>query len=305
MGMISLCKAIKDMKRMKTEAAVALGDAVKDHPELSAEYEKWIGTYRLNTTAASAYVAGQFCNLEGMRFNEERRKRAYLGSATACISDDLIDKTSTIKPGEVYLFDGRGQSINKDEYPALGLFYAFHSGLEGLLPGNFKSRFRGLITKYNLSQEQGRKLNGNVNNIEIVKIKNEIGGYSFLLLHRIIFPEENDLGNGFTPFYLPKTTLPATKDNAIFNFGAMFCRLDDLDDLEKDKGENRRSLATEGLVTWKSLKQDIMYVKNGFRIFYPRDRVDLFMSIYSPWSMHLVSNIGNLLEKIPKITRRK
>lgn len=293
MGLISLYKGIKDIKQMKAEADIVLEETIANYPELRQEYERWRTTHRINTTAYCAFIAGQFCKLEGIKFDEEKRKIAYLGSAAACISDDLIDKTASIDIREVYFLDTMNHQTAKRE-DEQGLFYAFHSGLESLLPDDFKSRFNELIGLYNKAQMWGRKLNWHPNHEEITEIKNGTGGYPILVLYSIIFPENNDSIRDFIDFYVPQEMkMPETKANAIFNYGAMISRADDLADLELDKAEGRKSLATEGLVTWKSLEQDIKYAKKGLKKFYPEKTVDLAMNICSAWAIYL----GSIMSK--------
>ena len=300
MGLISLYKEIKDIKNMKSEADIVLRDSVANYPELAQEYQRWRKTYRMNTTVCSAFIARQFCKLEGMEFDEEKRKKAYLGSAAACISDDLIDKTTSIDIREVYFLDTINHQTAKRE-DEQGLFYAFHSGLENLLPDDFKSRSGELIGLYNQAQMWGRKLNWHPNHEEIIEIKNGTGGYPILLFYNIVFPENEDSTRDLIPLYAPQEMkMPETKAGAIFNYGAMMSRADDLADLELDKAEGRKSLATEGLVTLKSLGQDIKYVKDGLKKFYPEKVVDLAMNLCSVRTIRSVSAMTKTMTKILK-----
>jgi len=298
MGLVSLYKAIKEMRRMKIEADGMLEKSIEDCPEVADEYEKWRKTYRLNTTAFCAHVARQFCKLEGEEFDREKKKKAYLGSASACMSDDLTDKSLGVDSKEVYFLDERYHLDEKLE-GELGLFYALHSALERSLPSDFQSRFRGLIGRYNEAQERGKELNGSAGKEEVIEIKNGTGGYPFLLLHRITFPDREDLTEDFAPDYSPRESItPMTKDHAIFNFGAMASRFDDLSDSERDKSEGRISLTTEGLVNWKTIGQDRQYVREGFLRFYPEERVESVMSIYSSCTIPILDGILSLVRKI-------
>ena len=294
MGLISLYKELKDMKNLKSEADIMLRDSIANYPELAQEYQKWRKTHRMNTTLCSAFIAGQFCKLEEREFDEEKRKKAYLGSAAASISDDLIDKTTSMDIKEVYFLDTTNHQTAKRE-DQQGLFYAFHSGLESLLPDDFKSNSKELIGLYNQAQKRGRKLNWHPNHEEVVGIKNGTGGYPILLFYNIIVSENEYSSRDLIPLYAPQEMkMPETKAGAIFNYGAMMSRADDLADLELDEAEGRKSLATEGLVTWKSLEQDIKYVKDGLKKFYHEKVVDLALNLCSARTIHSVSVISKI-----------
>jgi len=153
-----------------------------------------------------------------------------------------------------------------------------------------------LINKYNEAQRQGRKLNEELSNLELTTIKNNTGGYPAILFYKIIFPCSEDFSNDFIPYYAPKEEImPKTKTHAIFNFGAMLSRLDDLSDLKLDKNSGTKSLATQGLVTWNSLNQDLKYVGGGLKAFFPEKEVDSAMQIYSPGTMRILHFIERLL----------
>lgn len=285
MGLVSLCKSVISVKRLKFEAEHVLDNEIADMCGFNPEYENWKKTYRLNTVAISGFLADQLCKLEGEKFDYEKRKIAYFGASAACISDDLIDKG--IKDFKSFRLFSKKQSGNE-------LFDMFNSNLMKLLPEGFAEKFRNIIGFYNYSQEQTSNLLKDIESSEVLKIKNNTGGFPLILLDRMMFPEKEDLPNDFHPNYDSiKKTLPLSKDEAIFNYGAMISRIDDLNDLEWDFAEGRKSLATEGLVTWKSLKEEFNYVRGGLRDFYPKKNVDNVMDIYSPLIIHLSSDIVN------------
>jgi len=283
---------------MKSEAAKALDDVLIDYPEYASFCEAWKKTYRLNTVACSSFIAKQFFKLEGVQFDEELRKRVYVASATACVSDDLTDGSDQIDPKEVFLLD-RKNHRNKTANIGQQFFYALHSGLVGILPQDFEFKFEQLIKRYNQYQEKGRGLNSDISPEEIIRIKNGTGGFPFLLLYAISFPEVDDLPASFESDY-SLHSLPETKEGAIFNYGSMLSRLDDLDDLKYDSRKNRKSLATERLTSWREIGNDIEYVRSGLERFYPKERVDSVISIYTPVRLlHLTSiflNISHYLE---------
>lgn len=288
------------MRRMKPEAVSVLDDVLSDSPEVLPFYEDWKKTYRLNTVVCSAYLSKQFCRLEGNSFDEELGKRVYIASAAACVSDDLTDKSNQTDLAEVYLLDKRNHKDKPDNVEQQ-FFYALHSRFLHLIPSNFEVRFKNLIERYNQYQEMGRNLTTSIRPEEIVRIKNGTGGFPFLLLYAITFPETNDLPVDFEPVYSHQF-LPDTKQKAIFNYGAMVSRLDDLDDLEYDSRENRKSLATEGLTNWREIRGDVECVRRGLERFYPRGRVDEAIGIYTPVSLlRFTSKIGNLLARIRKV----
>lgn len=293
MSIKGMYKGLKELKKLKVEADDFLKENVQSVPKVSEEYERWRKTHRINTVAVSAFVAKQICGLEKQDFNKAKRKIAYLGSAVAGISDDLIDR-NLINPEKVYFLDRKMHRRNnlKGE---LGLFHIFHHELEKLIPNTFKNDFKEIISKFNFSQKQGRRLKGDLSKEDLIKIKDETGGYSFILLHRLMFPNNPDLPKNFNPNYSPEEmNMPKTKDHAFFNFGAMFSRIDDLDDLKYDKINGMKSLATERIITWNSLRRDIKYTKKGLKKFYSLKRVDSVMSFYSVNISHFISVIYNL-----------
>ena len=298
MGIITLCKSIKKINEFKDEAKEILANVEEEGNVCSNDYKKWQETYRINTVACSSFISGQLCGLEGIDFDISRRKIAYFGSASACISDDVIDKNPDLDARRFRFLDSQYHSNGKDD-ETQRLFYTFHSGLENLLPNEFKERFNQLIEKYNQFQEMAGDLKKDITPEEVLNIKNGTGGYPILLLHRMMFPRYWDIPQNFSPNYdSSNIILPRTKDEAIFNFGALISRIDDLSDLEWDLKDSRKSLATEKLVTWNSLNEDIKYVKEGLARFYPDKRVKSAMRLYSAPTMHAVHNIENLVYKI-------
>ncbi len=297
MGLITLCNAVRKIKKLKEEANIVLANVEKENNP-SQENKKWRETYRLNTVACSSFIANQLCNFEGKDFDFEKRSIAYLGSASACISDDIIDKNTNIDSRAFRFLDTRYHSdISRES--GKELFYSFHSGLEKLLPEDFGLSFKTLIERYNHLQEWARDLRRGMDSGKVLEIKNGTGGYPILLLHKMMFPEYDDISQSFSPDYRTKENIiPKTKDNAIFNYGALISRIDDLSDLNWDLKDSRKSLATEGLVTWKSLKKDVNYVKHGLQKFYPKNSVDSVMKLYSAPTMHLAHIIENLIYKI-------
>jgi len=296
MKLVNLCKTIIDLKKLKKDAKRVLDNEIANSHELITEYNKWKRTYRLNTVVLSAFLANQLCKLEERGFDYKRRKRAYVGASTACISDDIIDKGAIKDSRKVRLLTSTPEPLED-----FRLFYSFNSCLVKLLPNDFTKRFKKLIEKYNYVQEKARTLTKNLNPKEVLEIKNNTGGFPLILLHRIMFPEKKDLPNDFHPNYDSiKETLPLSKDEAIFNYGVMISRIDDLNDLEWDIEEGRKSLATERLVTWKTLKIDVNYVGKGFRKFYSKSNVDKIMSVYSPLMMHFASDIVNFRARMEK-----
>lgn len=291
---MSLIKSISELRWMKPEADSVLKNTVSSNILASKQYAAWKKGYRLNTTIYSAHFALQFCKLEGFDFNFTRRKMAYLGSATACISDDLIDNSDDWDLDKVAFLDCEGHKIGDK---SLSLFYSFHEGLQQLLPDYFIVKHSNLIDRYNTLQEKSKLLMGDLSNKELTEIKNGTGGYPFLLLHRIMFPDREDIADDFAPCYNPQGSLPSNEDHAIFNYGALISRIDDLDDLRQDISEKRLSLATRNLITWSSINQDLLYVRKGLEKFYSTDRVDEVMNVYSSTGMRLLSLLGSCVAK--------
>jgi len=301
MSLAKLSESIKKIQTYKRESEKILASARDDNKQLTQDNKKWRETYRLNTVAVSSFVASQLCRLENLDFNVERRKIAYFGAAAACISDDIIDKNPEIDPRAFRFLDGSYNS-NESNSGNTRLFYLFHSEMERLLPQSFATNFKNLIAKYNQFQELAGDLRKDISQNEVLNIKNGTGGYPILLLHRMMHPSDSDIQLGFSPDYdLEKNILPKTKEQAIFNYGALVSRVDDLDDLKWDLRDSRKSLATEGLVSWRSLKNDVDYVSEGLKKFYSESDVNNVMDFYStPW-MHVLSTASNLVARAKEV----
>ena len=295
MGLIDLLKAKQRISCFKTEAEQVLRELIGKSDDLSTVYEKWRKTFRLNTVACSAFTAYNFCEFEGTEFDEVKRRRVYVASATACIADDLMDSPACPDARQYYLFD-----IQQDEQvisTTENLFYFFHTELEKLAGDSFASRQSVLIKRFNKVQEAGSKLNKGMDKDEVIRVKDGTGGYSALLLYAITLPESDALPVDFIPQYnlmIP----PSTKSHAIFNYGAFLSRLDDLNDKYWDRSEGRISLASEGHISWSSLQQDIDYLRTGLSQFYPIIRVNDVMSIFTVNSMRFTFGVTNTVARM-------
>ena len=125
-------------------------------------------------------LSKQFCCLEGKKFTKPKKEIAIFSGVAARISDDLID-ASKVKSDEFYLL---GSNSNyKQTEPEKKLFYIFNSELEKLVSRfKFKHKFKNLIKRYNLAQKKGLLLKKRISTKKLISIKNETGGFPFLLL---------------------------------------------------------------------------------------------------------------------------
>ncbi|MCK5063035.1 MAG: hypothetical protein KAR23_03840 [Candidatus Aenigmarchaeota archaeon] len=302
MGTIKLVKALKDIRQLKKEADVVLEDIIVErYPELESAYDRWSDTYRMNTTAVCAYMAYHFCRLEGVDFDSDRKKKAYVSTAAAVISDDLIDYKIVKDASEAYMLQSSGIT-DKNTHYLKALFNAFNSYLEEILPDSFCTEFKELIEQYNLAQEKSLMLDEDISKDDIILIKNGTGGYPSLLLYSIMFPENEDHVKDIDPSYPVNSKLPSKKSQAIFNYGVMVSHLDDIMDLNYDKIMGKKSLATEGIISWDSLNSDIRYVGSGLEKFYPKKNVKDVMNLFSPTSIRTVLFMLNMLERISRFS---
>jgi len=238
---------------------------------LLAELEDWLPKRRLVDPAI--FINRAICDLEGHVYGEQELKILALAGSAAAVSDDLIDSKSDI-PYEKLRLLGNYEGI--EESGNLGLFYAFNQGLLEALPVNFRKKFKEMIREYNKAQEDSaRFFNPLITREEITDIKDRAGGYSILLLHAIIFPNESITVSN--PDY---KRYPKTKQEALYNHGAWLSRIDDLWDIEKDRARGMKQLATEGIITWESLSDETQRMREGLEAHFPKDRVRMVMKRY-------------------------
>ncbi len=297
MSLVKLAKATKTVRDSKVEIDRVLKEAVSGSGlEIERAYAQWRQTYRLSTIACCGLLARQFYQLEDKEFDSFSRVKAHIASATACLADDLIDNYRQQNPREVYFLDDREHRPTK-EGGEKNLFYRLNEVLQEILPTDFRARFGNLIQRYNVAQVESDKL-GSATSEEVISIKDATGRYPFLLIYKILFPE-TPFHEGFNPSYNVRGgKLPTTKSGAIFNFGALMSRLDDLSDKRFDKLAGKKSLATEGLTSWGTVSRDIDFVRAGFNRFYSSANVEEVMAVYSPRALQFATCLSNTISRI-------
>ena len=297
MSLIKLVKASRIVQSSKAEINAVLEEAVSGaEPEVKRVYHNWRQTSRFSTVAWCGLVAKQFYELEGKDLDTFSRAKAYIASATACLADDLIDNYRQQNPREAYFLDNRAHKPTREGVEK-NLFYQLNAILQNLLPADFQTRFGGLIQRYNIAQAESRDLD-QASPEKVVRIKDATGGYPFLLLYKILF-SETAFDEGFNPDYNPKRgKLPITKSGAIFNFGAMVSRLDDLSDIRLDKLAGKKSLVSEGFTSWGKISRDIEFVRAGFNRFYPSTNVENVMGFYSPRALQFATAVNNAISRV-------
>lgn len=287
--MVSLFRLRRETSRSAEEAMRVLECYIRNnHPDLEKEYMLWFTQRRnINVAGFTRLINKSLCDLEGGVFDEHKKQVSFFAGAAARVADDLID-TRTVAPEEVYLLNSNEN--NGKDTPSLRLFHALDNGLESLLPQNFRSDFKNVIKEFNQAQgDSVRLLDEDVSLEDLVSIRDRVGGYSVLLLYGFVFPEEGDLSEGLAGSYDPNGSLPETKAEALYNFGAWLSRTDDLWDMPYDKRIGMKQLATEGCVTWSSLKQETKYTLEGLGLYYPEEKVRRFRETYRPATSRVIS----------------
>lgn len=241
---------------------------------LLTEVENWLPKRRLIDPAI--FISRAICDLESKVFGKRELYLTAIAGSAMALSDDIIDSQSEITYDKVKLLENHESNY---ENGLLGLFKAFNYKLIRILPPDFRWEFEEIIKHYNLAQEESMKLfSPTISREEIASIKDRAGGYSVLLLHAMMYPEEKSITK--TPIYLDT---PSSKQEALYSYGAWLSRVDDLWDLEKDKSKGMKQLATEGIITWDSLPFETQKMKNCLRHFFPINTVNKFVEKhYSP-----------------------
>ena len=241
---------------------------------LSKELETWLPKRRLMDPAI--FISKAICNLEGHIYGERELRISVLAGSAAAVSDDLIDSKSNIPCNRLRLLEDYGRNV---ESGSLGLFRAFNQGLLGTLPTDFREQFKETIRQYNKAQEDSAILfYPLITRDEVMDIKDRAGGYSILLLHAMMFPNEGVMVTN--PNYQRN---PITKQESLYNYGAWLSRVDDLWDATKDGSRGMKQLATERIVTWESLPTETQRMKKGLEAHFSRARVkDMIEEHYAP-----------------------
>ena len=248
----------------------------------------------MHTSALSNMLAESFCRLEGEELTEQRCRISFLVGAAVRLSDDLIDKKG-VRPSEVNLLS---PLITKDTIsdPDRRLFLAFDQGLKNILPADFKLRFKDSLYNYNAVQENILSLKSNNSLSELIDLKCRTGGHTLLLLYAMLFPEKGDGSRDFVINYDPKGRLISqSKVGAIFNCGIFEAKLDDLGDIDRDKKEGYKSLATEGLITRNTVHNQIDYLETSLNKFYPKGPVTEIVKDYKARTSRFAVMLTDLL----------
>lgn len=237
-------------------------------------FENWLTQRRLMDPAI--FINRAMCDLEGRIFGDHELKVSVLAGSAAAIADDVLDSKQGTDYSNLFLFGDHKETGERRE---LNLFYALNQGLMSVLPVDFRSRFGRAIMEYNRAQQDSINLfNSEITLEGITDIKDRAGGYSILLLHAMVFPDETV---GVTnPNYQKR---PTTKQEALYDYGAWLSRVDDLWDIRSDSSKRMRQLATEGIVSWDSLPMETERMKAGLNNYYLSRRVqEMIVKHYSP-----------------------
>jgi hypothetical protein len=241
---------------------------------LSTVFERWLPKRRMMDPAI--FINRAMCDLECSIFGDRELEISVFAGSTAAISDDLLDYQLGIDYDKLLLLGDYKETEDKGE---LGLFSVFNQRLTNSLPSNFRDRFNKTIVEYNRAQRDSKKLlDTEITREEIVDTKNRAGGYSILLLHAMIYPEESV--NITCPDY---RRVPSTKQEALYNYGAWLSRVDDLWDIDNDVSKGMKQLATEGIILWETLQEETERMKSGLKFHYSSERVEeMILRHYSP-----------------------
>lgn len=270
----TLLQQRKETRECAQEAMLDLGGYVqREFPHLIEEYNGWF-TQRRNINAAvlTKAINEVVFDLEGKIFDEHKKQISFFAAASARIADDVLDE-GLAKPEETYFLSTN--PIKRNSASALLLLDALENRLRILLPKDFCQRFNETIRRYNQAQIESLELaNPALSKGRLVDLKDRTGGYSALLLYSFMFPELDDSASIIAGCYNPLGNLPQTKMDAIYNWGSWLSRIDDLWDVKGDRQRGLKNLASDGLVNWRSFKQDERYVFGGLKLYYPTEKVD-------------------------------
>ncbi len=241
------------------------------------------------------FINESICDLEDILFKDRYFAVSVFAGAAGAISDDLIDNANLDSYSQIALL------IPELERPVpnsdrTGLLHAFNSGLINLLPAHFIEKSNYVIRGYNKAQIDSLRLsNPKIKNAEIIDIKNRAGGYSVLFLYSLLFPKRVSTLNGVDEKYDPSERFNPSKNKAFYDYGAWSSRIDDLWDEVKDRARKMKQLATEGCITWNSIKKESKYVFEGLALYYPRRRVTkVFANYFAPLIEESITKRYNL-----------
>ncbi len=281
---VRLLQLKKELQLYGRDARKVLEDYFQDNcPELHNHSRLWLqNRNNVVTTAGTGLLHKVICDVEGVPFHKHRRRVSYFMGASLRICDDLVEE-GNVEPQELYFF----QNTTCDTQDLrMTLFHSLNSELLELLPNTFTHDFEGLIKKLNTAQEEGKRFSGDLDPKELIDIKNRLGGYFILLFYGMMFSDRK-MKDVYEVYNLTEK-LPSTREQAWFNFGAWFSRVDDLLDEKSDREHGIKQLATEGLTSWKSLRHEAEYVFNGLATQYPCYQVERVKQKLQPFTSRLI-----------------
>jgi hypothetical protein len=254
---------------------------IRKHPGLLYEFNSWL--YERRMIDPAIFLGESLCDLENCVFEDKSFLISVFVGAAGAIADDLIDK------GAFEDIDQVGLLIDQSSRPPqnskrMELFYIFDLELQQIIPVGFKQRNNELIVRYNRAQIDSRKLfYPSVTKEEVIDIRNRVGGYTIISLHRLLFPNKIISIEDIDEDYKPLELLPSSKSQALYNYGAWTNRVDDLWDEEKDRKIGMKQLAIEGCISWDDLPKETKKVFNDLSLFYPVDVVEkVFEKYFAP-----------------------
>ncbi|MFA6072959.1 MAG: hypothetical protein WC758_02520 [Candidatus Woesearchaeota archaeon] len=270
---INAFKLLYAQKKVVKDATRVLNDYVHvNHSNLEVECEKWLAQKRnRGAMVLTKTITETICDLENIDFNSKEKELSYFIAAAARMADDVTDDEmfSSIKINVLTNYDKQ-----MTKFPELNLFYAINQKLITDLSSTFINEHKVIINKYNEAQRDGSKLFNSNSKEEVKDIRERQGGYSALILYFLTARNQKDILEEFKGVYAPLEALPKSKLQALYNCGAWLIRLDDLWDIEEDKREGRKQLASEGLTNWKQFREESEYVFKGLKQFYSSQKID-------------------------------
>lgn len=267
-----LLRLREDGKRYQVASSPIIRAAVPQY--LWDDLDAWLRKRRLMDPAV--FISLALCDLERLEFDAQRFERAVLAGAAAAIADDLIDVQSGVPYEETELFRNSHQRHTRG---VLGVFAAVNRGLIVSVGPGFCRRFAAIINAYNQAQMDSAQLSTpSTSPTDILDIKTRAGGFSVLLLYALMFPQWDDAVSD-----VALVEEPGSQSEALYGFGAWLSRVDDLWDVDKDRAQGIRQLATEGLVTWNTLPGETATMVNRLRSYFRNTSVDTWLeNHYAP-----------------------
>jgi hypothetical protein len=273
---IQLYKTVRRFKKSERESREMLHSfASEETPELESQYIEWSNNNSVIGSVAAVPVLGkEFCKLEDRNYDkQEKIKMTLLGAVSRLINDLCGGKIVGPRESSLYFQEGK-VDLTGDWRKKFG--YELGLELERNLPLEFRETHASLVDALNKVMIENESLTSKETSKEdIVRIRNLKGGLYNLAIYSTLFPEFGDPLSRLSTYVPNRKDLPETKEQALFNLGAFFTKLDDFFDAKQDSVWGIRQQFTEGVLTVKDLDEELQFANRGLRKHYGKRVVSL------------------------------